>query len=145
VLVPFFWGGFYEPFFFSKLFFNLRGISVGALSESKILKMSGHVRKPLKLGALYREAGLGCTRGTVSMAAPRGEILGLGGSGVLPGGSSWGRHSCAARLRGPSAASNLKHHARFNFFCGTGGGRLAPQARKIQTRMGITYVVHRIT
>jgi hypothetical protein len=28
---------------------DLRGISVGALSESKILKMSGHVRKTLKL------------------------------------------------------------------------------------------------
>ena len=56
VPVPFFGGGFYD-LFFSKLFFNLRGISVGALSESKILKMSGHVRKPQKLGALYREAG----------------------------------------------------------------------------------------
>jgi hypothetical protein len=44
-------------FFFSKLFFNPRGISVGALSESKILKMSGHARKPQKLGTLYREAG----------------------------------------------------------------------------------------
>jgi hypothetical protein len=44
-------------FFFSKLIFNLRGISVGAISESKILKTSGHVRKPLKLGALYRKAG----------------------------------------------------------------------------------------
>jgi hypothetical protein len=31
-------------------FFNLRGISVGALSESKFLKMSGHVQKPQKLG-----------------------------------------------------------------------------------------------
>jgi hypothetical protein len=51
-------GGFYDLFFFSKLFFNPREISVGALSESKILKMSGHVRKPLKLGALYRKAGL---------------------------------------------------------------------------------------
>ena len=56
--MPFFWGGFYDLFFFSKFFFNLRGISAGALSESKILKMSGHVRKPLKLGALYREAVL---------------------------------------------------------------------------------------
>jgi hypothetical protein len=46
-------------FFFPKLFFNLRGISVGALSESKILKMSGDVRKPLKLGTLYRKAGSG--------------------------------------------------------------------------------------
>jgi hypothetical protein len=50
VLVPFFWGGFYDLFFFPQLFFNLRGISVGALSESKILKMSGHVRKPQKIG-----------------------------------------------------------------------------------------------
>jgi hypothetical protein len=48
--VPFFWGGFYDLFFFPKLFFDLRGISVGALPESTILKMSGHVRKPLKLG-----------------------------------------------------------------------------------------------
>ena len=55
--MSFFGGGFYDLFFFSKLFFNLRGVLVGALSESKILKMSGHVRKPLKLGALYREAG----------------------------------------------------------------------------------------
>jgi hypothetical protein len=47
----------YLAFFFPELFFNLRGISVGALSESKILKMSGHVRNPLKLGALYRKAG----------------------------------------------------------------------------------------
>jgi hypothetical protein len=52
-----FWGWFLWHFFSSKLFFNLRGISVdylystvGALSESKILKMSGHERKPLKLG-----------------------------------------------------------------------------------------------
>jgi hypothetical protein len=44
-------------FFFFNFFFNLRGISVGEFSESKILKMSGHVRKPLKLGALYRKAG----------------------------------------------------------------------------------------
>jgi hypothetical protein len=44
-------------FCFPKLFFNLRGISAGALSESKILKMSSHVRNPLKLGALYRKAG----------------------------------------------------------------------------------------
>jgi hypothetical protein len=58
VLVPFFWGGFYDLFFSSKLFFNLRGISVGALSEFKILKMSGHVRKSLKSGTLYRKAGL---------------------------------------------------------------------------------------
>jgi hypothetical protein len=60
--VPFLGGGFYDLFFFfSKLFFSLRGISVGvvvgALSESKILKMSGHVRNPLKLGTLYRKAG----------------------------------------------------------------------------------------
>ena len=57
MLVPFFWGGFYDLFFSPKLFFELQGISVGALSESKILKMSGHVRKPQKLGVLYREAG----------------------------------------------------------------------------------------
>jgi hypothetical protein len=44
VLVPFFWGGFMPPP--PKLFFNHRGISVGPLSESKILKMSVHVRKP---------------------------------------------------------------------------------------------------
>jgi hypothetical protein len=30
-------------------------------------------------------------------------------------------------------------------FCGAGGGKFAPQARKIQAHMGITYVVHRIT
>jgi hypothetical protein len=42
------------------IFFNLLGISVqvGELPESKILKMSGDVRKPLKLGTLYRKAGL---------------------------------------------------------------------------------------
>jgi hypothetical protein len=56
VPVPFFWGWFLW-LFFSKLFFDLRGISVEALSESKILKTSGHVRKPLKPGALYRKAG----------------------------------------------------------------------------------------
>ena len=59
---------------------------------------------------------LGCARGTVSTAAPRGEILGFGGSGVLPGGPNLGCQSCAARLRGPGAASNLKRHARFSFF-----------------------------
>jgi hypothetical protein len=57
VLVSFFGRVFMTFFFFSKLFFYPRGISVGALSESKILKMSGHARKPLKLGALYRKAG----------------------------------------------------------------------------------------
>jgi hypothetical protein len=60
VLVPFFWRGFYDLFFPPKLFFHLRGISVGALSESKILKIIGHARKPLKLGTLYRKAG--CSR-----------------------------------------------------------------------------------
>jgi hypothetical protein len=55
--VTFFWGGFMTLFFFSKSFFNPRGISVGALSESKIVKMSGRIRKPQKLGTLYREAG----------------------------------------------------------------------------------------
>ena len=57
MLVPFFWRGFYDPFSPPKFFFHLRGISVGALSESKILKISGHARKPLKLGTLYRKAG----------------------------------------------------------------------------------------
>jgi hypothetical protein len=52
-----FFGLFLWPFFF-KIFFNHRGILVGALPESKILKMSGHVRKPQKLGTLYRKAGL---------------------------------------------------------------------------------------
>ena len=74
----------------------------------------GRVRGPPR--APSGAAGLlGCTRGAVSTAAPRGEILGFGGSGALPGGPNWGRHSCAARLRGPAAASNLKRHARFNF------------------------------
>ena len=74
----------------------------------------GRVRGPSR--APSGAAGLlGCTRGAVSTAAPRGEILGFGGSGALPGGPNWGRHSCAARLRGPGAASNLKRHARFNF------------------------------
>jgi hypothetical protein len=30
------------------------------------------------------------------------------------------------------------------FLCGTGGGRFAPQARKIQARVGITPIAHRI-
>jgi hypothetical protein len=38
--VPFLGGGFYDIF---PIFSYLRGISVGALSESKMLKMSGHV------------------------------------------------------------------------------------------------------
>jgi hypothetical protein len=45
----------------------------------------------------------------------------------------------------PGTAPNLKRHARFNFLCGTGGGRFAPQARKIQARMGITPIARRIT
>ena len=98
----------------------------------------GRVRGPPPRAPSGAAGPLGCTRGTVSMAAPRGEILGFGGSGALPGGPNWGRHSCAARLRGPAAASNLKRHARFNLFCGAGGGR----ARKIQARMGITCIVH---
>jgi hypothetical protein len=56
VPVFFFWGGF-DGLFFFKFFSYLRGISVGELSESKILKTSGHIRKPQKLGTLYRKAG----------------------------------------------------------------------------------------
>ena len=54
--MPFFWGGFYD-IFFPQICFHLRGILAGALSESKMLKMSGHAREPQKLGTLHREAG----------------------------------------------------------------------------------------
>jgi hypothetical protein len=46
VLVPFFWGGFYDLFLFPHIFFNLQGISVGALSESKMLKLAAMYGNP---------------------------------------------------------------------------------------------------
>jgi hypothetical protein len=52
-----FFGVVFMTFFFSKLFFDLRRISVRVFSELKIPKSEGHLLKPGKLGPLLRKVG----------------------------------------------------------------------------------------
>jgi hypothetical protein len=89
-----------------KLYFNPRGISVGALSESKILKMSGHVRKPLRLGTY-------CALTSINRGAPKalelrkGKRGGRGGKGGGTRGVHVTRGACPHQtpLTGPCATA----------------------------------------
>jgi hypothetical protein len=52
VLVPFFWGGVYDLFFFQLFFLISEGFQWRGVSELKIPKSEGHLSKPGKLGPL---------------------------------------------------------------------------------------------